>query len=290
MVVPGQAEARLQKELERAGMAGGGQAGAMIPESLSQEGPPPSPLALTQGEVGQAPLHESELAVALMPSRDERPDSGDQRELVPAASPSRIEDLLLQVIQENHHLRLRLDQMETQSSWHSGARGSGRSFGSPEGNASKGQGGQLVSVGQQPSSTGLMGLSGVEGLAASFSDGIGSQMLGLAQGVFQGRFSCASSSTMWCLLPSGVSAGLCASGYEGGLRSIGPMEEALASGAGMGNQADLSGSVEVVRPYEAGREIGNRGVGGFCSPRGQASGCLGQGLLRKDILCLRMER
>ena len=92
----------------------------MISESLSQEGLPPLPLALTQGEVSQDPLPESVLAVALRPSRDERPDSGDQRELVPAASPSRIEDLLLQVIQENRHLRLRLDQMETQSSWHSG--------------------------------------------------------------------------------------------------------------------------------------------------------------------------
>ena len=145
----------------------------------------------------------------------------------------------------------------------------------------KGHGGQLVSVGQQPSSTGLMASIGVEGLVASGSGGVGSQMLGLAQGVFQGPqigdFPAPPRALCGAPLPSGVSAGRVASGYEDGFRCVGPMEGALASGGGMGNQAGWLGSVETARPCEAGREIGNRGVSGFFSPRGQASGVPGTG-------------
>ena len=51
-----------------------------------------------------------------------RPLPDDVRELVPAlpSSGSGLEALLMQVIQENHVLRMRVDQMETQSSWYSG--------------------------------------------------------------------------------------------------------------------------------------------------------------------------
>ena len=51
-----------------------------------------------------------------------RPFPGDSRELVPAIADgtSRLEALLLQVMEENRSLRMRVDQMETQSSWHSG--------------------------------------------------------------------------------------------------------------------------------------------------------------------------
>ena len=50
----------------------------------------------------------------------DKPLPEDPRELVPAASEgSRVEAMLLQVIEENRLLRSRLDQVE-RSSWHSG--------------------------------------------------------------------------------------------------------------------------------------------------------------------------
>ncbi|CAE7193732.1 RE1 [Symbiodinium natans] len=49
-----------------------------------------------------------------------RPEGDDQRELIPATEPgSRIEYLLEQVIEENRALKRRLEQVESQSSWHS---------------------------------------------------------------------------------------------------------------------------------------------------------------------------
>ena len=71
-------------------------------------------------EEGQAQESQS-LALALVNAGDEvRPRPSDGRELVPAVGPSRVEQLLVQVLEENRALRLRLDQVETQSSWHSG--------------------------------------------------------------------------------------------------------------------------------------------------------------------------
>ena len=74
-------------------------------------------MAITEGELGYVEGQESSLAVVVRSDADFKPDSADQRELVPAASGSRIEDLLMKVIEENRLLRLRLDQVETQSSW-----------------------------------------------------------------------------------------------------------------------------------------------------------------------------
>ena len=77
-------------------------------------------MAITQGELGEEVARSSELMVAVRVGNEPRPDVQDQRKLVPAANSGRVEDLLLQVIEENRQLRVRLDQMETQSSWHSG--------------------------------------------------------------------------------------------------------------------------------------------------------------------------
>ena len=67
-------------------------------------------LALTQGEVGEASDPSSNLTVALRPEVEGRPDSSDQQELVPASSSGRVEDLLMQVLEDNTLLRVRLDQ------------------------------------------------------------------------------------------------------------------------------------------------------------------------------------
>ena len=49
-----------------------------------------------------------------------RPEGDDQRELIPVIAPGvRIEYLLEQVIEENRALKRRLEQVESQSSWHS---------------------------------------------------------------------------------------------------------------------------------------------------------------------------
>ena len=69
------------------------------------------PLAITEGGSRLQSSAESELAVALLKSGEAKPTSSDQRELVPAA-PAPVEELL-------RMLRLRLDQVDTQSSWHS---------------------------------------------------------------------------------------------------------------------------------------------------------------------------
>ena len=62
------------------------------------------------------------LALALMEAGSEtRPEPADSRELVRARGgvSSRVEQLLTQVLEKNRQLRMRLDQVETQSSWHS---------------------------------------------------------------------------------------------------------------------------------------------------------------------------
>ena len=72
---------------------------------------------------------QSELAVALTTEAGGRPTADDTRELVPAAGvhgppmSSRVEELLVQMLEENRNLRMRLEQVETQSSWHSGNTG-----------------------------------------------------------------------------------------------------------------------------------------------------------------------
>ena len=65
------------------------------------------------------------------PSRgSDRPSREDHRELVPEDDRhSRLEALLLKVIDENQVLKQRLDQVQSQSSWHSG--GTPRVFGEP---------------------------------------------------------------------------------------------------------------------------------------------------------------
>ena len=68
-------------------------------------------------------LEASNLALALIDAvQSARPAPTDSRELVPVetSGPSRVEQLLAQLLEENRNLRLRLDQVETQSSWHSG--------------------------------------------------------------------------------------------------------------------------------------------------------------------------
>ena len=64
-------------------------------------------------------VEQPELAAAVLESESQRPSPGDQRELVPARN-SRMEELLMRMMEENRTLRVRLEQMETQSSWHSG--------------------------------------------------------------------------------------------------------------------------------------------------------------------------
>ena len=88
-------------------------------ESLAVRGGSVGPLAITEGESNLESLAEAELAVALVRNGEAKPLPEDSRELVPAAS-ARVEEMLRQVLEENRLLRLRLDQMETQSSWHSG--------------------------------------------------------------------------------------------------------------------------------------------------------------------------
>ena len=61
----------------------------------------------------------SELALVMPVQEGRKPLPGDQRELVPVI-PRRAEELLEQMAEENRSLRLRLEQLETQSSWHSG--------------------------------------------------------------------------------------------------------------------------------------------------------------------------
>ena len=81
------------------------------------------PKGSTSGDERVAEVEAGSLALALMgPSGESRPLPSDSRELVPVTpvQPSRVEQLLAQVLEENRALRMRLDQVETQSSWHSG--------------------------------------------------------------------------------------------------------------------------------------------------------------------------
>ena len=66
-----------------------------------------------------AVMDRSELAMTTFKDGVMRPQPEDQRELVPAGN-SRVEELLIKMMEENRNLRWRLEQMETQSSWHSG--------------------------------------------------------------------------------------------------------------------------------------------------------------------------
>ena len=120
MVVPSNLGARLQGEVRLPEEADVGQPGVGMIASLPQNDQPTAQLALTQGEVGESSGLGSNLTVALCRDGEGKPDSSDQRELVPASSSVGVEDLLRRVLEENRLLRVRLDQMETQSSWHSG--------------------------------------------------------------------------------------------------------------------------------------------------------------------------
>ena len=108
--------------------------GVTTAEAITQ-GPtefPTTPLAGTTA-AGDALSERSRLSVAASGTRPveslgdrtalgDRPLPGDPRELVPAFGTvaGSTELLLMQVLQENRFLKVRIEQMESQSSWHSG--------------------------------------------------------------------------------------------------------------------------------------------------------------------------
>ena len=103
-------EVRTVLEEERVSAAGA----TRSPEDMQQ--PAVTPVSLGPGSVRVAEVQPLNAELVTRPLPD------DVRELVPAlpSSGGGLEALLMQVIQENHALRMRVDQMETQSSWHSG--------------------------------------------------------------------------------------------------------------------------------------------------------------------------
>ena len=59
---------------------------------------------------------EADLALAVVEDQEVKPEIGDQRELIPAA-PSRLEEVLVQMMAENRSLRVRLEQLENPASF-----------------------------------------------------------------------------------------------------------------------------------------------------------------------------
>ena len=93
----------------------GSLAGQVISEPLPLQD---LPTGASEGQEERPSESMAELTVALMGQRGDQPSSEDNRELVPAMG-ARVQDLLIQMMEENRSLRLRLEQLETQSSWHS---------------------------------------------------------------------------------------------------------------------------------------------------------------------------
>ena len=188
----------MPQAVEELGVSRGRQEPAvgLVPDTVTQgvTGMPTTPLGGTTA-AGDALSERSRLSVAGSGTRPaesmigrsslgDRPLPGDPRELVPATgSIAGTTDLLLmQALQENRMLKVRIEQMESQSSWHSGRtpttpreedkvpQGSPVSFGHPRMSvamteAGKGQTGNLVEQPADVTAAMVLGQS-VQGICA----------------------------------------------------------------------------------------------------------------------------